>query len=55
MLSGIITSLLLLLFVGGWFWLWRPALKTPFDQAARMPLEDEDAPAVIAASSEGLQ
>ena len=40
MLSGIITGALLLLFVGGWIWAWRPARKAEFDAAARLPLED---------------
>jgi cytochrome c oxidase cbb3-type subunit 4 len=41
MISGIVTSLLLLVFVGGWYWAWRPALKAEFDAAARLPLEDD--------------
>jgi cytochrome c oxidase cbb3-type subunit 4 len=41
MLSGIITLLLLLLFVAGWAWAWRPARRVEFDAAARMPLEDD--------------
>ena len=44
MLSGIITLLLLLLFVGGWAWAWRPARKPEFDAAARMPLDDDAGP-----------
>ena len=42
MLSGIITGLLLLLFIGGWIWAWRPARKPGFDAAARMPLESDE-------------
>ena len=43
MVSGIITSVLLLLFIGGWIWAWRPERKTEFDAAARVPLaEDEE-------------
>ena len=42
MLAGIITLLLLLLFLIGWFWAWRPARKAEFDAAARIPLDDEE-------------
>jgi cytochrome c oxidase cbb3-type subunit 4 len=44
MLSGIITLSLLLLFVTGWAWAWRPARKQEFDAAARMPLDDDQEP-----------
>ena len=40
MVSGIVTGVLLALFVGGWAWLWRPARKAELDAAARMPLDD---------------
>ncbi len=43
MLSGIITGLLLALFVGGCIWAWSPKHKRAFDQAARIPLQDADA------------
>ncbi|NDK37416.1 cbb3-type cytochrome c oxidase subunit 3 [Pseudoxanthomonas gei] len=43
MLSGIITLALLVLFVGGWIWAWRPARKAGFDAAARLPLDDLEA------------
>ena len=41
MLSGIITIILLLLFVGGWAWAWSPRRKRDFDEAARLPLEQD--------------
>jgi len=41
MLPGLITAALLLLFVGGCIWLWRPGHKSVLDAAARMPLEDD--------------
>ncbi len=41
MLSGMISVLLLILFVLVCVWVWRPSLKSSFDQAARLPLEDE--------------
>jgi cytochrome c oxidase cbb3-type subunit 4 len=40
MISGIITSLLLVLFVGAWVWAWSPKRKSEFDAAARLPLEE---------------
>lgn len=40
MLSGIVTAVLLVLFVGGWIWAWRPARKAEFDAAAQLPLTD---------------
>ena len=44
MLVGIITSILLLLFLGGWLWVWRPAHRNAFDAAARIPLDDDVEP-----------
>lgn len=42
MLSGIITIILLILFVVGWIWAWSPRRKRDFDAAARLPLDDTD-------------
>lgn len=42
MLSGIVTSLLLVLFIAGWIWAWRPARKADFDAAAQLPLNDDE-------------
>ena len=42
MLSGIVTIALLVLFVVGWAWAWRPERKADFDAAARLPLADDD-------------
>jgi cytochrome c oxidase cbb3-type subunit IV len=42
MLSGIITALLLALFVGGCIWAWSPKHKRAFDQAARIPLQETE-------------
>ncbi|WP_241685760.1 cbb3-type cytochrome c oxidase subunit 3 [Luteimonas sp. YGD11-2] len=40
------TVILLLLFIGGWIWAWSPRRKRDFDEAARLPLaDDEDPPA----------
>ena len=41
MVSGIITTLLLLIFLAGWAWAWSPRRKKTFDEAARLPLEDD--------------
>ena len=40
MLSGIITSILLVSFVAGWIWVWSPSQKSRFEELARVPLED---------------
>lgn len=46
MVSGIVTVVLLVLFLAGWVWAWSPRNKRAFDEAARLPLEDqvEDSP-----------
>lgn len=41
MLSGIITAILLVLFVAGWAWAWSPRRKAAFDDAAKLPLADD--------------
>jgi cytochrome c oxidase cbb3-type subunit 4 len=40
MLSGIVTSILLLLFLLGWAWAWSPRRKADFDAAARLAIDD---------------
>jgi cytochrome c oxidase cbb3-type subunit IV len=40
MWSGIVTALLLVLFVAAWAWAWSPRRKRAFDEAARLPLDD---------------
>jgi cytochrome c oxidase cbb3-type subunit 4 len=42
MLAGIITGVLMVLFVAGWIWVWNPRHKANFDAAARMPLESDE-------------
>ncbi|MGV8943342.1 cbb3-type cytochrome oxidase subunit 3 [Thermomonas sp.] len=46
MLSGIVTSIMLVLFVLGWAWAWNPRRKAEFDEAAQLPFDDspEDQP-----------
>ncbi|KAF1717210.1 cbb3-type cytochrome oxidase subunit 3 [Pseudoxanthomonas wuyuanensis] len=40
MVSGIVTAVLLALFIGGWIWAWSPRRKREFEDAARLPLSD---------------
>ena len=40
MISGIITLILLVLFLVGWAWAWSPRRKAEFDAAARQPLQE---------------
>lgn len=40
-LNGLMTLLLMALFVGIVVWAWRAERKKSFDQAARMPLEED--------------
>lgn len=42
--SGIFTAILLVLFVGMWVWAFSSRQKKRFDQAARLPLEDDQEP-----------
>jgi cytochrome c oxidase cbb3-type subunit 4 len=42
MVSGIVTGVLLVLFVAGWAWAWHPARKKDFDAAAQLPLNDDE-------------
>lgn len=41
-LSGIISLVLLVLFVAGWLWVWSPRRREVFDAAARLPLEESE-------------
>jgi len=43
MISGLVTTGLLLLFIGGWVWAWSPKRKPEFEAAARLPLEENAA------------
>lgn len=54
MLSGIVTTLLLLLFVGLWIWAWQPRLRRGFEQAARLAVDDA-VPAGEARTGEGRE
>jgi cytochrome c oxidase cbb3-type subunit IV len=40
-LSGIVTAILLVLFLGVWVWAYSSRRKEQFSRAARMPLEED--------------
>ena len=42
MVSGIITALLLVVFIGGWAWAWSPRRRDAFEKAARLPLREDE-------------
>jgi cytochrome c oxidase cbb3-type subunit 4 len=44
MISGIVTAILLLCFLGGWIWAWSPRRKRDFEDASRLPLDDDQEP-----------
>lgn len=44
MISGILTSILLLTFIGLWAWAWSRRRRKDFSEAAQLPLEDDDRP-----------
>ena len=41
MMSGIVTAVLLVVFIAGWAWAWSPRRRPCFDEAARLPLSDD--------------
>lgn len=41
--AGVITLVLMAVFIGIWIWAWRARHKRTFDRMARLPMEDEDA------------
>ncbi|HOV96828.1 MAG TPA: cbb3-type cytochrome c oxidase subunit 3 [Thermomonas sp.] len=40
MISGIVTTVLMLLFIGVWIWAWQPRLRAGFDATARLAVDD---------------
>ncbi len=44
LVHSIWTILLMAIFIGIVLWAWSGRRKRPFDEAARMPLEDDDHP-----------
>ena len=49
---GLITALILLLFLGIWAWSFSKRRKPDFDAAARLPLDDGDKPPVSTTTEE---
>jgi cytochrome c oxidase cbb3-type subunit 4 len=41
--SGVITLVLMAIFIGIWLWAWRPRHQDVFHSLARIPLADADA------------
>ena len=44
MVSGIVTAILLVSFLGGWAWAWSDRRRDDFDAAARLPLDEDASP-----------
>jgi cytochrome c oxidase cbb3-type subunit 4 len=40
-LSGIVTAILIVLFLGVWVWAYSSRRRAQFDEAARLPLEED--------------
>jgi cytochrome c oxidase cbb3-type subunit 4 len=45
MISGILTSILLVTFIGLCLWAWSRSRRDDFNEAAHLPLEDDRRPA----------
>jgi cytochrome c oxidase cbb3-type subunit 4 len=44
-LSGVVTAVLMLAFIGVALWAWSGRRRTTYEAAARLPLEEDPAPA----------
>ena len=42
MLAGVITSILMIVFIGIWVWAWLPQHRPSFDALAAIPMQDGD-------------
>jgi cytochrome c oxidase cbb3-type subunit 4 len=51
-LSGVITAVLMLAFIGIVLWAWSSRRRSAFDAAARLPLEEDSAPAATTSNRE---
>jgi cytochrome c oxidase cbb3-type subunit 4 len=40
MISGIVTTVLMLLFLAVWVWAWQPRLRAGFEATARLAVDD---------------
>jgi cytochrome c oxidase cbb3-type subunit 4 len=40
--AGVVTVVLMLVFLGIWYWAWRPHHHGTFDRLARLPMSDDD-------------
>ena len=43
MIAGIFTAVLMVVFIGACIWAWSPKRKKAFDEAARLPLDENAA------------
>ncbi len=50
-LRGVLTAILLVLFLGIVFWAWSRKRGSEFEQAAQLPLDDDDQPRAAAADA----
>ncbi|MBS0225664.1 MAG: cbb3-type cytochrome c oxidase subunit 3 [Proteobacteria bacterium] len=53
MLSGIVTTMMLLLFIAMWIWAWQPRLRNEFAAAARLAVDDGVPPGEEMTTDEG--
>ena len=40
--AGVVTLVVMLVFIGIWAWAWLPQHKGEFDALAKLPMEDEE-------------
>jgi cbb3-type cytochrome oxidase subunit 3 len=44
---GVVTLLLMLVFLGIWYWAWRPRHRASFDALARLPMCEAEQPPAL--------
>ncbi len=49
---GLLTVIVMALFLGLWFWSWSKKRDAEFEAASRVPLEDDDQPPAINSKTE---
>lgn len=52
LIRGLLTVILMVLFLGMWFWSWSKKRNAEFEAASRIPLEDDDRPPAINTKTE---